>query len=381
MADSGYRLWLGATPATEAELARVEEIVVEQEMDVSWEARVRLSLCLDEQGRWKHGNEAFSQPFSRVRVEMLIDGAATPLIDGSVVTVDSAMDARPGRSSITLVVQDDRFLLDREEAVDVRDAVTEVALATELFDALPQPQLPHRIATPDADSPRVRVRRGTPMAFLASLARARKWHAYVLPGALPGSSIGCYQPDPSQPPTLPPLTLMGVARSLSQVQVSRDGAGPQRTTASTLRFGDQGVEVIDSAQQTQALLRDFPAVPLERQAVRLLPPEENHPEQAAARAAGRAGRAAAAYRLTAQVAAGCYAAVLTPYQKVTLRAGDSPLSGDWLLTKVIHRITPAAYTQEIEARSDSQTDTAAPADPAGGAGGLSLDFSASLSLF
>jgi hypothetical protein len=160
MADTGYRLWLGATPATEAELARVEEIVVEQEMDVSWEARVRLSLCLDEQGRWKHGNEAFSQPFSRVRVEMLINGAATPLIDGSVVTVDSAMDARPGRSSITLVVQDDRFLLDREEAVDVREAVTEAALATELFDALPQPQLPHRIATPDADSPRVRVRRG-----------------------------------------------------------------------------------------------------------------------------------------------------------------------------------------------------------------------------
>lgn len=72
--------------------------------------------------------------------------------------------------------------------------------------------------------------------------------------------------------------------------------------------------------------------------------------------------------------------MLTPYNKVSLRAGDSPLSGDWILTKVTHRITPSLYTQDIEARSDSQADTAAPPDPAGGPGGLSLGFSASLSL-
>jgi hypothetical protein len=381
MADTGYRLWLGAEPATEEELARVEEIVVEQEMDAAWEARVCFSLCLDEQGRWKHGNEAFTQPFSRLRVEMLVNGAATPLIDGSIASVDSNMDAQPGRSSITLVVHDDRFLLDRAEAVDVRAEATEAALASELFDGLPQPEMPHRIQAPDNDAARVMVRRGSPMAYLASLARVRNWHAYVLPGSAPGSSIGCYLPDPSDPPTLPALTLMGAERSLTNVQVSQDGAGPQQVSASALRFNDQSAEAADTAQQEQALLRDFPAVPLDRQATRLLPPEENNPEQLAARTAGRASRAAAAYRLSAQVLPGCYSAVLTPYNKISIRAGDSPLSGDWVLTKVTHRITPSIYTQDIEARSDSHADTAAPADPSGGPGGLSLDFSASLSLF
>lgn len=380
MADVGYRLWLGANPATEQELGRVEEIVVEQEMDVTWEARVRLSLCLDEQGRWKHGGDEFTEPFSRLRVEMVVDGATTPLIDGSVASVDTAMDSRPGRSSLTLVVHDDRFLLDRAEAVDVREETTEAALATELFDDLPQPETPHRVQTPDGDQPRVLVRRGTPMAFLDGLARARNWHAYVLPGRTPGSSIGCYLPDPAGPAVLPPLTLMGGSRSLEDVQVSRDGAGPEQTLATSLDPATLGSSPVDSADSEAALLRDFPAVPVENRATRLLPPEENQPETASARAAGRAGRAAAAYRLSARVKPECYATVLTPYNKVSLRAGDSPLSGDWILTKVTHRITPSLYIQDIEARSDSQADTAAPPDPAGGPGGLSLGFSASLSL-
>lgn len=380
MADVGFRLWLGSEPATLEELARVEEIVVEQEMDVSWEARVRFALCLDEQGHWKHDKDEFAEPFSRIRVEMVVDGTVTPLIDGSVASVDSNMDAQPGRSSLTLVVHDDRFLLDREEAVDVREETTEAALAAELFDELPQAQTPHRIQTPENDSPRVMVRRGTPMAYLAGLARARHWHAYVLPGDTPGSSIGCYLPDATEPATLPPLTLMGASRNLADVQVNRDGAGPERSVASSLRAEDQGQESADTSQQESALLRDFPAVPLDRQATRLLPPEENHPETVAARTAGRAARSAAAYRLAAKVMPNCYSTVLTPYNKVSIRAGDSPLSGDWLLTKVTHRITPSLYTQEIEARSDSHADTATPPDPAGGAGGLSLGFSASFSL-
>ena len=47
---------------------------------------------------------------------------------------------------------------------------------------------------------------------------------------------------------------------------------------------------------------------------------------------------------------GCYAAVLTPYSKVRVDAGATPYSGDYLITKVVHRITPSLYTQEFEAQ-------------------------------
>lgn len=380
MAESGFRLWFGARPASEAELGHVEEIVVEQEMDAAWEARVKLALCLDEQGRWRRGPDEFNASFSRLRVELVVDGTVTALIDGSIVGEETDLDSQPGRSTLTLVVHDDRFLLDREEAVEVNESATERSLATQIYDGLITAQRPHRIQTPGDDTARVRVRRGTPMAFLAGLAQARGWHAYVLPGDAPGQSIACYLPDPSGPATLAPLVLMGSARSLADLRVNRDGAGPERTVAHTQSEDGSSLEATDTGTQEGALLRDFPAVPLEQRATRLLPPGENLPGAAATRAEARTTRAAGAYHLSARVVPSCYSAVLTPYNKVAIRAGDSPLSGDWLLTKVRHRITPSLHTQEIEARSDSRSDPAAPADPAGGPGGLSLEFSASLAL-
>lgn len=376
MAETAFRVWLADRPATEEELGRIEEIVVNQEMDAAWEARIRLGLCLDEQGHWRHQGDAFTEPFARVRVELGLDGVFAPLIDGPVASVETAMDARPGRSSLTLVVQDDSVLLDRQEEVQVHEEATEDALAREMFGLLPQ-IADTRIETPDG-APRTEVRRGTPMAFLTRLAQARNWHAYVLPGAEPGTSIGCYLPNPSGPVTLPPLTLMGSNRNLMEVQVSQDGTGPEQTQATTLRVDDQGAVTSDTSQQEQALLREFPAQPLEQTAVRLLPPEDNDREDLDSRTAGRAGRASFAYHMTAKVVPGCYRTVLTPYNKVSVRAGDSPLSGDWLLTKVTHRLTPSVYTQELEAKSDSQAD---PAAPATGPGGLSPESAASLSLF
>ena len=53
---------------------------------------------------------------------------------------------------------------------------------------------------------------------------------------------------------------------------------------------------------------------------------------------------------------GCYGAVLTPYNKVRVDAGATPYSGDYLITKVVHRITPSLYSQELEAKTDSATE-------------------------
>jgi hypothetical protein len=377
MAAHAFRVFFGDRSAGEEELRLIEEISVEQTMDRAWEARIRLGLCLDEQGRWRRTDEAFSGPFSRVRVEIGLDGDFAPLIDGPVASVDTDMDARPGRSALTLVVQDDSVLLDREEDVEVFEERGESSLAEETFRLLPE-ITETRIQSP-GDTPRVIVRRGTPMAFLSRLARAHGWHAYVLPGERRGTSVGCYLPDPAGPPELPPLTLMGPERNLADAEVSRDDASPERTRAYTLRLDDQAVVGSDTGQQAQTLLRDFPAVPLEQAAVRLLPPEENDREDLDTRTAGRARRNAFAYRMTARVVPGCYGAVLGPYRKVALKAGDTPLSGDWLLTRVTHRITPSLYTQELEAKSDSRSDPAAPS--LGGAAGLSPELSASLSLF
>ena len=135
MGDVRFRIWFGDRAASEAELALIEEIDVTQEMDAFWEARLRMVLCLDEKGTWKHRPDETVQPFSRIRIEIDPgDGRFAPLIDGPLASVDSSLDSQPGRSTATLVVRDDSAFLNRDEEVeppfvDRRDS----DLAAELF--------------------------------------------------------------------------------------------------------------------------------------------------------------------------------------------------------------------------------------------------------
>ena len=78
---------------------------------------------------------------------------------------------------------------------------------------------------------------------------------------------------------------------------------------------------------------------------------------------------------------GCYAGVLTPYQKVRVDAGATPYSGDYLVTKVVHRITPSLYTQELEAKANSTTEVSGAAVAEALGGGLALSVSASVGIF
>ncbi len=381
MPNAAYRMYFGDRPATQDELDRIEEIVVEQEMDMAWEARVRLFLCLDENGNWRHQADEFAQPFSRVRVELKIgDGAFVPLIDGPVAGYDTALDSQPGRSAVTLVVRDDSVFMNREEEVEPPfENRTDGAIANEVFRRFSQIG-DTRVQSTGAAQP-VTVRRRTPIQFLRDLARVHEYHAYVLPGEQRGRSIGCFLPDPKGPGDLPPLTLLGSERNLAEVNVTEESENPGRTRGRSLRIADQQIVSSERSVQDLDLMRPLPPITGDQSALRELPPEDNDREDPEARAQAHTRRDSYAYRMTAKVVPGCYSAVLTPYQKVSVRAGKLPFSGDCLLTKVTHRITPSLYTQEFEAKIDSRSDAAADASAAAGALGLSVDFSASISIF
>jgi hypothetical protein len=122
-------------------------------------------------------------------------------------------------------------------------------------------------------------------------------------------------------------------------------------------------------------------VPQDLTPLRQLPPEEALREDSAAAVAGRAREAGYAYKLSSKVVPGCYPAALQPYQRVRVECGASPYSGSYLVTKVVHRITPSMYSQQFEARGNGSTEvSAAPVAEAAG-GGLSVTFSASVGVF
>jgi hypothetical protein len=379
MPGFGFRVYFGDRPATTEELSRIEEIVVEQEMDMAWEAHLRLYLCTDANGNWRHGADEFAAPFSRVRVEIGSGSSFTPLIDGPVASYDHQLDSQPGRSSVTLIVRDDSALLNREETTDVFEQRDDDAIAREVFGAFPE-IASTRIESPGGGRPSV-VRRGTAIQFLRELARPHEYHAYVLPGTAPGRSIGCFLPDPAEPGDLPALVLLGGDRNLAELNVVEDSEGPEVSRTHTLRIADQQVETATVSLRDLPLIRSETPVGEGSTATRLVAPENNDREDPESSARGRARRQSYALRVTGRIVPGCYGGILAPYQRVLVRAGTTGLSGEWLLTKVTHTITPDVYTQQFEAKADSREAPASAAGALGGAAGLSVEFSASLSLF
>jgi hypothetical protein len=381
MAEQRFRVWFGGRAASEDELRRIEEIEVTQEMDAFWEGHLRMALCLDANGAWLHWPGDNNTPFSRVRVELDIgSGRFAPLIDGPLVSIDAALDSQPGRSTATIVVRDDSAFLNRDEETEPPfEHRTGSAIAKELFGRFAQIR-DTRIERTDA-APETTTRRGTVLQFLRDLAAASDRHAYVLPGEQPGASIGCFLPDPEGAAELPPLVLIGDGRNLAQASVTQDANGGERTQAQVLRVDDQGVTTFETSAADLGLMRNLPALPADLTPRRLINPSGNTREDPTAAATAQARRNGYVYKLASHVIPGCYAGVLTPYQKVRVDAGATPYSGDYLITKVVHRITPSLYTQELEAKTNSVTEVSGAAVAEALGGGLQLSVSFSVGIF
>ena len=78
-----YRLFFNNIIATREQLDLVDEITVEQEIDMAWEAQIKILIATDDRGNWSAEDEEFLTEFTQVRVEIqLRNGAFVPLIDG-----------------------------------------------------------------------------------------------------------------------------------------------------------------------------------------------------------------------------------------------------------------------------------------------------------
>lgn len=371
MPELRFRVSFGGVPATLDDLARIDEITVDQAEDAAWEARLTLTLALDAAGHWSLQNDARLEPRTAVRIELQIGTAPfKPLIDGPIVGIESAMDSRPGRSVISLVVHDDSAWLNRESGPFTAEGRTADQIARELFltrsegrVVVANIEIPPGTAPPSFGEKFAQL--GTPMQMLRHLAERHGCHAYVLPGPLPGQSIGCLLPDPIAPPTLPPLVLLGPSRNLADVTVTNDPDSAERTTVHTLRLSDQQVSSYTTRLEDEDLLESRPSA--SDAPTRTAPAGGGAGEDPAAAARARTRRRNFPVKFTGRTLPGSYPQILQPHQKVALHAGGASASTVLLLTKVTHRITPSAYTVDFEGRGNSLADLQAsvPGIPAG----------------
>ena len=236
MSEASFRVWFGDRAASEDELARIEEIEVTQEMDAFWEARMRMAMCLDAQGRWQHrpddGGGAVLARARRARHRQRQLRAADRRPARRASTPRSIRS--PAAAPRTIVVRDDSVFLNRDEEIEQS---SETAADSEIADELFR-QLRRRSTTPASKRPpphaRTTTRRGTNARSSCASWRAPTSATPTCCRATePGKSIGCFLPDPRPTPaSCRRCVLIGDDRNL----VGRDDRrGPARRPSARTR--------------------------------------------------------------------------------------------------------------------------------------------------
>ncbi len=357
MATVEYRLFFDNEPADQERLDRFEQLVVEQEVDMMWEARLEMPVCVDDKGRWDGEKESFIQPYTRVRVEVKVgERPFVPLIDGPITEVVTPRDSQPGRSSVTLVVHDDSVFLDQEESITPFQNKSDSEIAEQIFGDVLTGTPDVEPTPPQPDNPTGSViQRGTQMQILRALARRHGMHAYVLPGEEPGQSVGAFKAFPTQPdPELPMLILLGEDRNFTSLNLRRNARGPANVRAATLSIRDKRITTASAAPSDAQLMGDAPAVQGGANTpTRVLPPGQNDLVDINDRTRDEASKLSLASRATGEVLPFCYGGVLRPYRVVPLNVSDSDLSVNYLVTKVTHTLNRSTYMQSFSIRGNA----------------------------
>jgi hypothetical protein len=369
MAAAEYRLYLDDEPASREDLDWVDEIVVEQEMDLAWQARLQVPICVDAAGVWSGVDEAFMTSFARIRVELRLDsGRWTPLIDGPVVGIHRRMRSGPGQSVAVVVVRDDSESLNRREATTRFENQADHEIARALFREGPQIASTEIDETPrpPTGQPPVVFQNGTPMQLLRRLAaRHPGFHARVRPGTTPGQSIGCFRAVPTEPDGLPPLTLLGPERTATAFDVRHQANRPATVRAATIRLIDKQLVAATARPSAAARLGDEPTVPDRDAGEVLLSPYRDAGIDPQRAAAAEADRSSYSDEATGEVVPGCYGGILEPYRVVPARGVDAQRSGNYLIHRVTHHLTRSRYSQRFVLRRNASSSGA-------GGGGLGV---------
>ena len=380
-----FKVYYGGTPATQEQLDAIEEIVVEQEIGRVWEARIKIPICIGEDGSWHGEDDPNYAEHARVRVAARIgQGGFIPLIDGRITDQDPGLSANPGSSTLTLTVKDDTTLLHREASSERFTERSDSKIARSIFGTA---ALGGAIDLEDtgghADPNAVVQRRGTPMQLLRSfMSRRPDFYAYALPGEAPGTSDCCFKRLPKSPdPSLPELVLTGPKRNISGFNIQRMSNRAAVHEGASLNMGDMSVRTARSSSANVVPPEGEGATIAKGSDIRTrrLPPGIGDHTDLAEAAEGAALHSSFTVRAEGAVLPLCYGAILSPYRMVTVRVSNSRYSGNYVIFKVTHTLGLSEYTQRFSLRGNAVSpktspSASAPAVAAAVAGAADVSF-------
>lgn len=384
-----FKVFYGGTAATQEQLDAIEEIVVEQEVGRQWVARIKIPVCIAEDGSWENEEEPAYAEFARVRVEALIgDGDFVPLIDGQIVEQQPDYNASPGLSSITIVVHDDTNMLHRESGSEsFPPGQTDSDIARSLLESA---ELGGNVEVDEvpagSDTESVVNRHGTRMQMLREITtRNPGYHVYVLPGTDPGTSDACFKKLPTEPdPGLPTMYLSGDDQNISSFRIQRNSGRAATVEGSHLSTSDKSVTSASSAHSDAAPATGEAATGGEATDVRVqrLPPGIGDHTDLSQAATGAAEEAAYTLSAEGSVLPSCFSAVLSPYRMVSVRLSNSRYSSDYVIYRVVHTLGISEYTQSFSVRGNAVSAAAsASASMPAAAAAVGISFNIQVDIF
>lgn len=361
MSKFDYRLFHEDRLVKPEIMEKIEEVTVEQASNIAWEARIFFTIFVDDQGYWTTEINDFLKSFSRIRVEIQSETASfSPLIDGPVVGYDVNMSSEPGESSVAVTIQDDSIFLNQNDEIAKFEQLSDHEIAQQVFSRYKQIYQTEieEVPPPPGQPPPEVVQRGTAMHLLKFLAKRQGMSAYVLPGADPGQSIAYFRSLPTKPEELKPLVLLGPDRNIESFSVKTNGQMPSNVEATSLIISQKQLLSSTSNLQDIELLGDEPGVENEEDMpTRLLPPHQGESVDLDQAVLAEAKRLGYAIEATGSVLSDRYPSILRPYSVVSVHGANPNVSGDFLITRVTHTITPSNYTQRFVLLRNARTSS------------------------
>lgn len=349
MPTAEFRLYFDNAPASEDQLGAFAAIRVEQAIGVAAAAELEVALATDDAGAWSGFDEAYAQPFARVRVEIKVGEAEfVPLIDGPVVGQRFELQAEPDASRLVIVAHDDSVLLDREEKVVVFENQPPARIVSGLLE---EPGLSSRVSAqlPDAGAAldRYIVQRGTNMQLLRVLARRFGMFVYVEPGEQPGQSVGVFEAPSAREESLPDLILLGEERNIGSFSAEFDALRPLAPKSASVKAIDRQSISAQAPAADLAPLGDEAVHTVVSAPATLLAHTREEQSDLDAATLAVANVSSWAYSASGEVDNDLYPAVLRPYRKLRVRGVGPQLSGDYLVARVSHHIDDSGYRQQF----------------------------------
>lgn len=348
-----FKVFYAGKAATKEQLDRIEEIVVEQEIDKAWEARIKIPVCIAEDGSWEGEDDAAYAEFARVRVEARIgEGEFVPLIEGSIWAQEPDYNAGPGLSAVTLIVHDDSKKLHRKTKSESYAGQDDGKVVRSIFSAAELGE------GPDVDNPpagpaghAVLNQPGTMMEMLRSIAdRYGNYHAYVLPGATAGKSKGCFKKLPTKPDSgLPIAYLSGPDRNLSEFRIQRNSGRAAKVEGAHLDMSDKKVTTASAGPNDNQSPSNEGATTGQADDLRLRRLQPGIGDHTDLTEAVKGMAEESGYTLSAEgsVIPGVFSAILSPYKMLAVRLSNSRYSTGYVITKVVHTLGISQYSQSF----------------------------------